>query len=111
MLNDEYRYKVLKLLESNPELTQRQVARALGISLGKVNYCLKALIEKGMIKAAQFRNSNNKQAYAYLLTPQGAEAKARLTAEFLRVKMAEHRALKAEIDQLRREVAKTNSLP
>lgn len=111
MLTDEYRYKVLKLLEDNPELTQRQLARALGVSLGKVNYCLKALIEKGMIKAGQFRNSGNKQAYAYLLTPKGVETKARLTVEFLRVKVAEHRALKAEIDELRQEVAKTERVP
>jgi len=111
MLNDEYRYKVLKQLEGNPELTQRQLAKSLGISLGKVNYCLKALIEKGMIKAAQFRNSDNKQAYAYLLTPRGVEAKARLTAEFLRVKVAEHKVLKAEIEELRQEVAKSRELP
>lgn len=111
MLTDEYRYKVLKLLEGNPELTQRQLARSLGISLGKVNYCLKALIEKGMIKATRFRNSDNKKAYAYLLTPKGVEAKALLTVEFLRVKVAEHRALKAEIDELRREVARAGRLP
>ncbi|WP_439509889.1 MarR family EPS-associated transcriptional regulator [Marinimicrobium koreense] len=111
MLTDEYRYKVLKLLEGNPELTQRQLARALGISLGKVNYCLKALVEKGMIKASRFRNSDNKQAYAYLLTPKGVDAKARLTVEFLRAKLAEHRALKAEIDELRREVVKADRLP
>lgn len=104
MLTDEYRYKVLKLLDDNPELTQRQLAKSLGISLGKVNYCLKALIEKGMIKASNFRNNQNKQAYAYFLTPRGIEDKARLTVEFLRIKMAEHRELNREIEQLRREV-------
>lgn len=104
MLTDEYRYKVLKLLDQNPELTQRELARALGISLGKVNYCLKALIEKGMIKAGNFKNSQNKQAYAYLLTPKGLEDKARVTARFLKVKLAEHRALQREIEQLRQEV-------
>ncbi|WP_024460061.1 MarR family EPS-associated transcriptional regulator [Marinimicrobium sp. LS-A18] len=105
MLTDEYRYKVLKLLDDNPELTQRQLAKSLGISLGKVNYCLKALIEKGMIKASNFRNSQNKQAYAYLLTRRGIEAKTRLTAEFLKIKIAEHQALKREIEELRRQVS------
>jgi EPS-associated MarR family transcriptional regulator len=105
MLTDEYRYKVLKLLDDNPELTQRQLAKALGISLGKVNFCLKALIEKGMIKAGNFKNSQNKQAYAYLLTPKGVEAKARLVVAFLRAKVAQHQALQREIEQLRQEVA------
>ena len=105
MLTDEYRYKVLKLLDEDPELSQRELAKRLGISLGKLNYCLKALIEKGMVKAASFKNSQNKQAYAYLLTPQGVEAKARLTIEFLRIKVSEHQALQQEIEQLRKEVA------
>ena len=105
MLTDEYRYKVLKLLDDNPELTQRQLAKALGISLGKVNFCLKALIEKGMIKAGNFKNSQNKQAYAYLLTPKGVEAKARLAVAFLRAKVTQHQALQREIEQLRQEVA------
>lgn len=105
MLTDEYRYKVLNMLDNNPELTQRQLAKSLGISLGKVNYCLKALIEKGMVKASNFKNSQNKQAYAYLLTPRGVEAKARLTADFLRIKIAEHEALKREIEELRRQVS------
>lgn len=109
MLTDEYRYKVLKLLDENPELTQRQLAKSLDISLGKANYCLKALIEKGMIKAANFKNSKNKQAYVYFLTPQGIEDKARLTVEFLRIKLAEHNALKREIEQLRSEVSKLNA--
>jgi len=104
VLTDEYRYKVLKLLDDNPELTQRQLAKTLGISLGKVNYCLKALIAKGVIKAGNFKNSQNKKAYAYFLTPKGVEDKARVTAEFLKVKLAEHRALQAEIEQLRQEV-------
>lgn len=105
MLTDEYRYKVLKLLDDNPQVSQRDIAKSLDISLGKVNYCLKALIEKGMIKASNFKNSSNKRAYAYLLTPKGIDAKARLTAVFLRVKLAEHRALQREIEQLKREVA------
>jgi EPS-associated MarR family transcriptional regulator len=101
MLSDEVRYKLLKLLEPNPELSQRQVARALGISLGKVNYCLKALVEKGWIKAANFKNSKNKSAYTYLLTPRGIEGKARFTGKFLRIKMREYEALRTEIEQIR----------
>jgi EPS-associated MarR family transcriptional regulator len=104
MLTDEVRYKLLKLLEPNPALSQREVARALGISLGKVNYCLRALVEKGWIKAANFKNSRNKSAYMYLLTPRGIEEKTRVTAEFLRCKLQEHQALTAEIDQIRDEV-------
>jgi EPS-associated MarR family transcriptional regulator len=104
MLTDEVRYKLLKLLEPNPELSQREVARALGISLGKVNYCLKALVEKGWIKAANFKNSKNKAAYTYLLTPRGIEGKARFTGQFLKIKMREYEALRAEIEQIRADV-------
>ena len=104
MLTDEVRYRLLKLLEPNPALSQREVARELGISLGKVNYCLRALVDKGWIKAANFKNSRNKSAYMYLLTPRGIEAKARVTADFLRYKLQEHKTLAAEIDQIRGEV-------
>jgi len=104
MLTDEYRYKVLKLLAENPHMSQRDLARELGISLGKVNYCIQALIEKGMVKAGNFKNSQNKQAYAYLLTPKGIEDRAKVTARFLNRKLAEHEALQAEIECLRQEV-------
>lgn len=103
MLTDELRYKLLKLLEPNPHLSQREVARELGISLGKVNYCLQALIGKGWIKVANFKNSRNKAAYMYVLTPRGLEAKTRLTLQFLVLKMAEYERLRAEIEQIRRE--------
>ena len=73
MLSDEYRYKILKRLENEPETSQRELARELGISLGRVNYCLKALIEKGWVKANNFRNNQHKKAYIYLLTPRGVE--------------------------------------
>jgi EPS-associated MarR family transcriptional regulator len=106
MLSDEVRYKLLKLLEPNPTLSQREVARHLGISLGKANYCLKALIDKGWVKAANFKNSKNKAAYMYLLTPRGIEEKSRITAEFLQIKMQEYETLKAEIDQIRVEAAR-----
>lgn len=103
MLTEELRYKLLKLLEPNPSLSQREVARELGISLGKVNYCLKALIDRGLIKAANFKNSKSKSAYMYLLTPRGIEEKTRVTGRFLQAKMREYEALRAEIEQLRRE--------
>ena len=74
MLNDEYRYKILRILEANPEISQRQLARELGVSLGRVNFCLNALIKVGLLKASNFRNSHNKLAYMYLLTPKGIEA-------------------------------------
>lgn len=104
MLTDEYRYKVLKLLDANPNLSQRALAKELGVSLGRANYCLKALIERGMIKASNFKNSQNKQAYAYFLTPEGIEDKARVTVRFLKHKLAEHQALQSQIKQLRQEV-------
>lgn len=104
MLTDEYRYKILKLLSENPHISQRELSRELGISLGKVNYCIHALIEKGIVKASNFKNSQNKQAYAYLLTPKGIEDKAKVTARFLNRKLAEYETLQAEIEVLRREV-------
>ena len=90
MLSDEMRLKLMRLFEANPMASQREVAREFGISLGKVNYCLQALVKKGWIKASRFRNSRNKVAYRYLLTPRGIEARAVLTVRFLRVKMAEY---------------------
>jgi EPS-associated MarR family transcriptional regulator len=108
MLTDEYRYKILKILEANPEISQRELARELDISLGRVNFCLKALIEKGLLKATNFKNSHNKLAYMYLLTPSGIEEKSAMTARFLKIKMQEYAALEAEIDQLRREALQAN---
>lgn len=101
---EDLHYKLLKVLQNNPDLSQRQLAHELGISLGKTNYCLRALIEKGWVKANNFRRSTNKVAYAYLLTPHGIEERARATVHFLRRKVAEHEALANEIEQLRNEV-------
>jgi len=101
---EEAQFRILRLIESNPSLTQRELAREMGVSLGKVNYCVNALIEKGWVKARNFRNSNNKLAYAYLLTPRGIEQKAAITVHFLRRKVAEYESLKKEIARLRREV-------
>lgn len=103
---EELHFKLLKTLQANPDLSQRELARVMGISLGKANYCLRALIEKGWVKAANFRKSTNKAAYAYLLTPHGIEEKTRATAHFLRRKVAEYEALEKEIEQLRDEVKK-----
>lgn len=106
MLTDEYRYKLLQLLEANPQISQRELARALGISLGKVNYCLNALIEKGLVKARNFKNSRSKRAYAYYVTPRGFREKALVTVRFFRRKLAEYEVLRGEIEQLRREAAR-----
>ncbi len=103
MLTDEYRYKILKILEANPEISQRDMARALGVSLGRTNFCLKALIERGLLKATNFRNSSNKLAYMYFLTPKGIEEKSVITARFLKIKMQEYANLEAEIAELRRD--------
>lgn len=105
---EEVHYKVLKLIEENPSISQRELSRELGISLGKVNYCLKALVEKGFVKANNFRNKKDKTTYAYLLTPRGIEAKAAMTVRFLKRKMAEFEALKREIEQLRIEQRSTD---
>jgi EPS-associated MarR family transcriptional regulator len=103
VLNDETRYRILKMLEADPQASQRRIADELGISLGRVNYCLQALIRKGLVKASNFRNSANKRAYLYLLTPRGIEEKARVTARFLRVKLDEYEILKRELEELQRE--------
>jgi EPS-associated MarR family transcriptional regulator len=103
VLNEETHYKVLRLLEANPEMSQRDVARELGISLGKVNYCLQALMARGWVKAANFKNSNNKAAYIYMLTPRGIDQKARLAVRFLRIKVREYEKLREEIETIRRE--------
>ncbi len=110
MLTDEYRYKILKKIEMNPEISQRELAEALGISLGKVNYCLKALIEKGIVKVTNFRNSKNKLAYLYKITPIGIEEKASVTLRFLNRKMQEYEALQKEIEQLKAEFYKTQNV-
>src|SRR5262245_49101466 len=106
MLTDEYRSKILRILEESPDISQRALARELGVSLGRANYCLQALVEKGLVKANNFKNSNNKTAYMYLLTRKGIAEKARATARFLERKMAEYEALQREIEKLQQEVQK-----
>jgi len=109
MLTDEYRYKILKALEQNPEISQRDLARELGVSLGRVNFCLKALIDVGLLKVSNFRNSRNKLAYMYLLTPSGVKEKSLITERFLKLKLKEYQNLEAEINMLRLE-AKNNNM-
>ena len=99
-LQEDTYFRVMRLLEANPDLTQRQLAEALGVSVGGWNYCLKALIQKGFVKVSNFRQSKNKFGYVYLLTPAGAGEKGRLTASFLHRKMQEYEAIKAEIEVL-----------
>lgn len=103
MLDETTHYTLLKTLEQNPGMSQRDLAKTLGISLGKVNFCLKALVEKGSVKINNFRNSENKLAYAYLLTPSGIDQKARMTVAFLQIKVQEFERLKREIEELRIE--------
>ena len=102
---DELNLKVLRQLESQPHLNQRGLADHLGLSLGKANYCLRALVRKGLVKIRNFRRSDNKLAYAYLLTPSGMQEKARLTVAFLRRKQQEYERLQLEIERLEAEVA------
>ena len=99
----EIRYRLLKVLSQNARLTQREMAREMGISLGKVNYCLSELARKGFIKINRFKDSHNKSQYLYHLTPRGLEAKAGLTISFLKRKMLEYNEIKRQIKELARE--------
>src|SRR5438046_1695992 len=99
-LDEEIRYRLLKYLAEHPEATQPERARELGMSLGKANYCLKALMRKGWVKARNFRNSNKKAAYLYILTATGIEEKVKVTADFLRRKVLEYDLLSKEIERL-----------
>lgn len=103
MLDDETAYKLLKLVQRDPNISQREIARELDISLGKANYCLKAVIEKGWVKARNFYKSRNKKGYVYLLTTEGLKEKASVTFRFLKYKMQEYEALEAEIIQIRND--------
>ncbi len=104
---DESHYRLMRLIEANPGMSQRDIARELGMSLGKVNYCLRAVARKGWIKATNFKNSHNKAAYIYWLTPRGIEMKARMTVKFLSIKVQEYESLRAEIEQMRREAERS----
>ena len=104
-MNEELRLKVLRILTEKPSVTQRELAHDLGISLGKANFCIHALIEKGWVKVENFRRNPNKIGYAYVLTPNGLRAKARATLSFLKRKQDEYAELEREIAELRAEAA------
>lgn len=99
----EIDFKALQVLQKSPQINQRELAVVLGVSLGKANYCIRALLAKGQIKMQNFKNSKNKLAYAYVLTPKGIADRADLTARFLQVKVAEYERLRAEIALLQAE--------
>ena len=104
-MQDEIAYKLLKLIEAEPYLSQREIAKIMGVSLGKTNYCIKALIDKGFIKFQNFYNNKKKSAYIYFLTPQGIEEKAEVTYRFLQRKIKEYENIKVEIENLKNEAA------
>ena len=103
MINTQSKYLLLKSVEHGKDITQRKLAHELGISLGKVNYCLKSLIDKGYIKIINFKNSNKKTQYSYLLTSKGVEEKTKLTIEFLKTKTEEYEMLKKEVKRINKK--------
>lgn len=102
-MQDEITYKILKSIEEKPHQSQRELSKALGISLGKLNYCLKALVDRGWVKAKNFKENPNKAGYLYLLTPSGVEQKTKVTVRFLQRKMREYEQIKSEIAELQKE--------
>src|SRR5438093_6680237 len=109
-VTDEVRYRMLRYLEEHPKASQRELAQHLGVSVGKVNYCLRALIRKGLVKMRNFSGSSRKLAYAYYLTPKGIDEKVNVTYRFLRIKTAEYDAISAEIERLTNELAESGLL-
>jgi EPS-associated MarR family transcriptional regulator len=103
--DEDTHFKVLRLLEENPHMNQRDLAQALGVSLGKTNYCIKALLDKGLLKMQNFQSSERKLAYAYILTPAGIVEKSAITSRFLKRKMIEYENLRTEIELLQHELA------
>ena len=111
ILPESKRLEILKLLSDEPQMSQRDLARAMGVSLGKANYCLRALMEKGLVKLENFRENPNKRGYAYLLTKEGLTEKTRITMNFLSRKIAEYEALEREIEQLRGDLESGKARP
>jgi EPS-associated MarR family transcriptional regulator len=107
-IHDDIHFRIMRILQENPDLTQRELADKLGMSVGGLNYCLNALIDKGLVKMQNFSSSKNKFKYVYLLTPQGIAEKVALTTRFLSLKMKEYEALKLEIEALKSEVDTPN---
>ena len=111
LLQEDTNYRVLRLLQANPDMTQRELADQLGISTSGLNYCLKALIDKGWVKVQNFSQSKNKFGYMYVLTPQGLAHKAMLTGRFLKRKLEEYEALHQEIEALQAELGSAEAQP
>ena len=109
MNKDQVHFDLLRKFEANPEYTQRELSKEMGISLGKVNYCIKKLVGKGWVKLTNFSHNPNKVSYIYLLTPKGIEEKTRLTFSFLKIKMEEYEMLKNEISKLKQDAEKLQS--
>lgn len=107
-LQEDTNFRLMQLLHDNPHLSQREMAKALGLSFGGINYCLNALIDKGLIKIHNFSQNQNKFGYVYLLTPSGISEKAMLTSTFLKRKLQEYETLKAEIKALELEIGTEN---
>lgn len=103
-MTDELQHRIFKIIQKSPAINQRDLSNALGISLGKVNYCIRALVEKGWVKANNFRNNKNKLSYAYILTPSGLEEKASVTLRYLKRKMLEYDTLKQAVEELKKEI-------
>jgi EPS-associated MarR family transcriptional regulator len=99
-------FRIMRLVEEQPYISQRDMAEKVGISLGSLNYCLKALMDKGFVKLENFQNSKHKSKYAYILTPSGIAKKVSVTGRFLKRKLQEYEALKVEIDSLKSQVRK-----
>ncbi len=108
-ITDDAHLKLLRLVEGDPNISQRQLAKEMGVSLGKVNYCLKALLSVGLIKVGNFAKSKQKKNYAYLITPKGVKEKAIITARFLAAKQVQYESLRKEIEQLEEEVGSAAS--
>jgi EPS-associated MarR family transcriptional regulator len=109
MNKDQVHFDLLRKLEANPKYTQRELSKEMGISLGKVNYCINKLITKGWVKLSNFKRNPNKVGYIYLLTPKGVEEKTRLTFSFLKIKMDEYEMLKEEISSLEKDTKQLKS--
>ena len=107
-IQEDTHFRIMRILQENPDLTQRELAEKLGMSVGGLNYCLNALIDKGLVKMQNFANSKNKFKYVYLLTPMGIAEKGALTTRFISRKMEEYEALKAEFEYLNSEVKTTD---
>ena len=106
MIKQELEYRLLKIIEQQPNITQRRLASELGISLGKAHYLIKSLVDVGLVKLGNFKRSDNKWGYAYLLTPKGMTEKVEITLRFLALKQQEYKELKSEIIRLQKEIEK-----